>query len=51
MIWFSIESMRALRTHHGMVISGRFLSFGRVERPLKVSETLSRDERLMNRSD
>ena len=34
---FRIESTRTLRSHHGMVISGRLLSSGRVERPLKMS--------------
>jgi len=33
-----IESPRTLSSHHGMVLSGRLLSFGRVERPLKRSD-------------
>ena len=36
--FFQTESTRALRSHHGMVISGRLLSSGRVERPLRRSD-------------
>ena len=33
-----IESTQTLRIHHGMVNSGRLLSFGAVEAPLKRSD-------------
>ena len=46
-----IDSPRTLTSRHGLVLSGRLLSSGRVERPLKMSVPLSRDERFMNRSD
>jgi hypothetical protein len=52
MNWFAqIESPRTLRSGHGLVLGGRLLSFGRVERPLKLSVSLGRDVLLMRRSD
>jgi hypothetical protein len=48
---FILESPRTLRSSHGLVLSGRLLSPGRVERPLKSSVSLSRDGRLIGRSD
>jgi hypothetical protein len=52
MSWIKqIESPRTLGSGLGLVLSGRLLSSGRVERPLKMSVFLSRDQRLMRRSD
>jgi hypothetical protein len=50
-VFTQVESTALLRSSHGLVNSGRLLSSGRVERPLKVSASLGRDLGLQRRSD